>query len=43
MTDREKKGPVAEKDSLHGLASEFNRGEAVFEGNTLEIIEMNVL
>lgn len=43
ITDREKKSPIADKDSLRGLAPKFNRGEAVFEGNVLEIVEINVL
>ena len=29
--DKEKKSPVVDKDSLRGLAPDFNRGEAVFE------------
>ena len=40
--DKEKKNPVVDKDSLRGLAPEFNRGEAVFERNTLKIVEINV-
>ena len=41
-TEKEKKPPVADQDSLCGLALDFNRGEAIFEGNTLEIVEINV-
>jgi hypothetical protein len=40
--DKEKKSPVVDKDSLGGLAPEFNRGEAVFERNALKIVEINV-
>ena len=40
--DKEKKSPVVDKDSLRGLAPDFNRGEAVFERNTLKIVEINV-
>ena len=29
--DKEKKNPVVDKDSLRGLAPDFNRSEAVFE------------
>lgn len=31
ITDREKKNPVADSNSLNGLAADFNRGEAVFQ------------
>lgn len=41
--DKEKKNPVVDKDSLHGLAPEFNRSEAVFERNSLEIVEIDIL
>ena len=40
--DKEKKSLVVDKDSLRGLAPDFNRGEAVFERNTLKIVEINV-
>jgi len=40
--DKEKKNPVVDKDSLRGLAPDFNRGEADFERNTLKIVELNV-
>ena len=40
--DKEKKSPVVDKDSLRGLAPDFNRGEAVFERNTFKIVEINV-
>ena len=41
--DKEKKTPVVDKDSLRGLAPDFNRSEAVFEGNSLKIIEIDIL
>ena len=41
--DKEKKNPVVDKSSLRGLAPEFNRGEDVFEGNTLKIVEIDIL
>ena len=43
ITDREKKSPVADSNSLRGLAPDFNRGEAIFERNTLEIVEIDIL
>ena len=41
--DKEIKSPIVDRNSLRGLAPDFNRGEAVFEENTLEIVEINVL
>ena len=40
--DKEKKNPAVDSNSLRGLAPDFNRGEAVFERNTLKIVEINV-
>ena len=42
-TDKEKKNPVVDKDSLCGLAPDFNRCEAVFERNSLKVVEIDIL
>ncbi|MBQ4075859.1 MAG: hypothetical protein IJD39_11750, partial [Clostridia bacterium] len=39
--DREKKHPVVDKQSLHGLAPNFNWCEAIFKRNALEIVEID--
>ena len=41
--DKEKKNPAVDSNSLRGLAREFNRSEAVFERNSLEIVEIDIL
>ena len=42
-TDRERKVLLKNKTILSGLAPNFKRGKAVFERNTLKIVEMDVL
>ena len=42
-TDEERKALLKNKYSLRGLAPNFKRGKAVFERNTLKIVEMDVL
>ena len=41
--DKEKKNPAVDSNSLRGLAPEFNRSEAVFERNSLKIVEIDIL
>ena len=42
-TDRERKVLLKNKTVLSGLALNFKRGKAVYERNTLKIVEMDVL
>ena len=43
LTDGKKKRPVEEQPHFSGLAPKFKRGKAVFERDTLKIVEMDVL